>query len=282
MSALFCFIDDSEFELENFQANAVKAYDRAEFVFATSFGEAAEQIGKRIPVCFLLDIFGGDPEAKPRLPKPAETVKMMGKPPSVERLYSNVEKPSPKEANLLLRRIYAYVNRIQMAFSRAAGMLGQGRHYGLENLAKVRENYPWATAIGYSRKALYADAVAMSMAGADGVLQKPQGDDDDAIAMATRQMSLALARSAYEMIDRRLIATAAPLALSMFDDPGSNSQLMGRALRVAVAAMGGASEGIRYQAGRSLEEVLDAGVSPSLTATVALAIAQWLTAKRPA
>lgn len=281
MSALFCFIDDAEFELENFQNNAEKAYDRAEFVYATTFDQAVQEIGDRIPVCFLLDIFGGDPEAKPRLPKPQETVKMMGKPPSVERLYSNVEKASSKEANLLLRRIYTYVNRIQMAFSRAAGMLGQGRHYGLDNLQKVREKYPWAAAVGYSRKALYADAVAMSMAGADGILQKPQGDDDDAIALATRQMSLAIARSVYEMVDRRLISTAAPLALSMFDEPGGSSQIMGRTLRVALAAMGGSSSGIRYQAGRALEEVMASGPPAGLTASVATAIAQWLTAQRP-
>ena len=282
MSALFVFIDDATFELENFEANAARAYDRAEFIYASTFDQAVQEIGGRIPVCFLLDIFGGDPEAKPRLPKPQETVKMMGKPPSVERLYSNVEKPSSQEANLLLRRIYTYVNRIQMAFSRAAGMLGQGRHYGLDNLNRVREKYPWAAAVGYSRKGLYADAVAMSMAGADGVLQKPQGDDDEAIALATRQMSLALAKAVYEMVDRRLISTAAPLALSMFDEPGGGSQMMGRALRLAVAAMGGASPGVRFQAGRQLEEMLEGGAPPGLTSTVASAIAQWLTAQRPA
>ena len=31
MSALFVFIDDATFELENFEANAARAYDRAEF-----------------------------------------------------------------------------------------------------------------------------------------------------------------------------------------------------------------------------------------------------------
>ena len=72
------------------------------------------------------------------------------------------------------------------------------------------------------------------------------------------------------------------MALSMFDEPGGGSQMMGRALRLAVAAMGGASPGVRFQAGRQLEEMLEGGAPPGLTSTVASAIAQWLTAQRPA
>jgi DNA-binding NarL/FixJ family response regulator len=103
----------------------------------------------------------------------------------------------------------------QKAFLLAAQGLGQGRSYGMQNLKAVRQEYPWAAALGYSRKALYADAVAVSMAGAEGVLQKPQGPDDPAIAQATTQQAPALAQAAYQAVDRRLMQVLAPMALRL-------------------------------------------------------------------
>ena len=69
--------------------------------------------------------------------------------------------------------------------------------------------------MGYSRKALYADAAAASLAGMDGVLQKPQGTDDQAIAEATRRAAPELAEAAYRAVDRRLFLKAAPLAFTV-------------------------------------------------------------------
>lgn len=282
MKALFCFIDDAEFELDNFVANAEPAFARAEFVYAKTFAEAEEAIGPRLPICFLLDIFGADPEVQPQLPKPQEMVKMLGKPPTVERLFEGVEKPSSREANLLLRRVYSYVDRLQMAFRRTAGMMGQGRHYGLDNLAAVRAKYPWATALGYSRKALYADGVAMCMAGADGLMQKPQGEDDDAIALATSQLAPALARAVYGKIDAKLTGVAAPMALELLADQDKKMVIMGRALSRAVVSIRRGNQTGRQAAGRGLEEAVVALGIEGQEAVVASVMANWLLSERAA
>ncbi|ADK85430.1 hypothetical protein Deba_2065 [Desulfarculus baarsii DSM 2075] len=282
MKALFCFVDDAQFELDNFVENAAPAFGRAEFVCARTFAEAAEAIGSRVPVCFLLDILGGDSDFKPQLPTPQEMVKMLGKQPGVERLYAGVEKPTSAEANLLLRRVYAYVDRVQMAFRRAAGMMGQGRHYGLDNLAAAREAYPWAAALGYSRKALYADGVAMSMAGADGLLQKPQGEDDEAIALATRQLAPALARMVYGMVEGRLLRVAAPLALELQNDPDKDMAALGRAMSRAVLSLLRGNEAGRMASGRGLEETLLAIKADGQAARTAVALASWLLSERSA
>ena len=103
----------------------------------------------------------------------------------------------------------------QGAFLLACASLGQGRAYGTANLHQARQRYAHAAALGYSRKALYADAVDMSLLGADALLQKPQGKDDAAIAQATRDMAPRLAQAAYDAVDDRLKAVVAPLGLTL-------------------------------------------------------------------
>jgi hypothetical protein len=142
---------------------------------------------------------------------------VLGAPPPLAELYAGLE-PGGEGANAFLRRVYAQVERWQRAFLLAAGGVGQGRAYGLYNLARVREHYPWAASLGYSRKALYLDAAALVQAGAEGLLQKPQGAGDEAIALATTQEAPELARQAYATVERRLGQQAALLAARLRRD----------------------------------------------------------------
>jgi hypothetical protein len=156
-------------------------------------------------MCFLLDIYGTDPEAaQPRIPAQADLAASLGHDCELADLYRGLGEAGGEAGNLFLRRLYAQVERWQRAFLLAANGLGQGRGYGLANLLAVRQRYPWAAALGYSRKALYADAVALSLAGCDGVLQKPQGANDAAIAQATQEAGPLLWRACQEAVDRRL------------------------------------------------------------------------------
>jgi hypothetical protein len=222
MKPLFCFIDDTRFERENFRAHALEGFARVEFVIAESFAQAQELVGDRLPLCFLLDIYGLDPLGKAdpaafRPPEPAALAEVLGQPAALEDCYAGLE-PGGEGANAFLRRVYAQVERWQRAFLLAAGGVGQGRAYGLYNLAQVRQHYPWAACLGYSRKALYLDAAALLQAGADGLLQKPQGASDEAIAQATRQEAPDLAREAYAKVERRLGYQAAVLAARLCRD----------------------------------------------------------------
>ncbi len=207
MDPVFCFIDDAGFELENFRQNAAPAFAGVEMVYAQSFEQAQAELAGRPPLCFLLDIYGGDPQAgAPRVLPLPELEQALGRGLELEALYAGLEQGGAEAGNLFLRRLYGQVERWQRAFLLAAGELGQGRSYGLYNLAQVREHYPWAAALGYSRKALYADAVAMCLAGADGVLQKPQGADDAAIALATAQAAPGLLAACRQAARLRLAA----------------------------------------------------------------------------
>jgi DNA-binding NarL/FixJ family response regulator len=217
MKAVFCFIDDAGFELTNFRDHAAPAFERAEFVYARSFAEAAQALEGRQPLCFLLDIYGSRPEgqAAAGLPRPEE----LELPEPLDRggLWQGLDEaePSGEEANRFLRRLHARVEAWQGVFRAAAAALNQGNAFGLANLAQVRERHQWAAALGYSRKALYADAAEMTRAGADGVLQKPQGADQEAIARATREAAPELARACYRAVDLRLGRLAGQLAAEL-------------------------------------------------------------------
>ncbi|MBU2515997.1 MAG: hypothetical protein KKB57_00320 [Proteobacteria bacterium] len=246
MQPTFCFIDDADFELDNFQQNLAPAFKGVDFVYARDFDRAQHKLEGRRCLCFLLDIYGAAPgKGSDDLPAPEALAKAMGQGFEVDTLYQDLEGEGGERANQFLRRLHARVQTAQEAFVAAAEQLGQSASFGLNYLAQVREHQPWAAALGYSRKALFADAAAMCMAGADGVLQKPQGDGEDAIAKASREAAPELARAAFAAVDRRLAAftgvvglglcqngTSLPLAEAL---QAAMSQLNGQGKRSAVA-----------------------------------------------
>ncbi len=279
--ALFCFIDDAAFELDNFRRHAAPAFARAEFVYAHTFAQAVEAMGGRRPVCFLLDLYGSDPELEPRLPAPEELEAVLAPPVAVAELYQGVESAAGEGGNLFLRRLYAQLQGWQAAFQAACEALGQGRAYGLANLAAAREHYPWAACLAYSRKALYADAVAVSAAGADGVLQKPQGADDAAIAQATRRRAPELARAAYAAVDRRLAHLCGVLGLRLLQEGRGMglAQWLYEALDHLVPGREARPRYSRQEVAQALagERLEDLGLTPAETGTV-LALRRWLAA----
>jgi len=216
MKPLFCFIDDAEFELENFRQFAAPAFERVEFVYAKTFEEARHNLKGRLPLCFLLDLYGTDTRViAPQVPDKVELAASLGNPPTLDKVYEGLSGQGTELGNLFLRRLYAQVDCWQRTFLLAAGFLGQGLNYGLANLEAVRATFPWAAAVGYSRKSLYADAVRACLAEMDGLLQKPQGGNEGEIAEATRLAAPALAQAAYRAVDRRLTQMVANLSLQV-------------------------------------------------------------------
>ena len=203
MPALFCFIDDAVFELDMFRENAAQGFADTEFVYAQTFDEARRKIGSREPACFLLDLYGANPDIKPRLPELEELAGELSGRVDLTELFSGAA-DSGEGANLFLRKLHVLVAERQDAFRFAAGCLGQSSAYGLGNLTKVRKTYPLAAALAYSRKALYQDASLFTTAGGDGVLQKPQGLDGGSIALATRNQAPDLAKACRQAIRARL------------------------------------------------------------------------------
>ena len=216
MRPIVCFIDDARFELENFREHAAWAFEGLEIIYAHTFEEARRQLDGRRPLGFLLDIYGATSAEQPQgLPPRDELARALSERMELEGLYEGLKGAGSEDANTFLRRLHGWVSRLQGAFDLAAGHLGQSRAYGLENLQQVRRHYPWAAAVGYSRKSSYADAAAMCAAGADGVLIKPQGEGAEAIAEATRAQAPEIFGALGRMIDRRLIQVLGPVGLRL-------------------------------------------------------------------
>ena len=64
MDLIICFIDDSNFEHELVREEIAVSVPALRIVQAYSFDEARELLGKNIPVLFLLDLWGRDPDVK--------------------------------------------------------------------------------------------------------------------------------------------------------------------------------------------------------------------------
>lgn len=219
MQPTFCFIDDADFELDNFQKNVAPAFVGVEFVYARDFDRALHKLGGRRCLCFLLDIYGASQGADfGDLPDRESLAPALGEGFEVGSLYQDLEGEGGERANQFLRRLYARVQAAQEAFTSTAEQLGQGAAFGLHSLAQVREQQPWAAALGYSRKAMYADAAAMCLGGADGVLQKPQGADEAAMAKASHLAAPELAKTAFAAVDRRLAAMTGLVGLRLCQD----------------------------------------------------------------
>jgi hypothetical protein len=280
---VFCFIDDAKFELENFEKNAAPAFEGVDFVYASTFEQARTQMNGRMPVCFLLDIYGADPAMKkPVLPAPEVFSQVLENTPNLDGLYEGHGQEgelTPEAGNAFLRDLYAQVEAWQTAFGQACQGLGQGNAYGLANLALARAQYPWAAALGFSRKALYEDAAAMTAAGADGVLRKPQGADEAAIAGATKKAAPDLARVAFAAVDRRLAGRASALGLMLYQD-GHNlplAEAILRGVRQMDSSLVGDPKCSHAQAAETLAELRleDVGLSQEALGLL-IAFKRWL------
>lgn len=283
LKPVFCFIDDAQFELDNFKDNAAKAFKGIDFIYAATFEEVRSQLGGRLPLCFLLDIYGADPQVNiPRLPKPGFLAGALDNPPSQGDLFGGVkpgDECSTENGNQFLRRLYSQVENWQSVFQMACQSLGQGNAYGLHNLAQARAHYPWAAALGFSRKALYEDAAQMMAAGADGCLRKPQGADQAAIGGATKQAAPELAQAAFAAVERRLAGLASALGLSLCQD-GDHLYLAEAILegvRQLDSSLAGDPSGSRGEAVEALSALRleDLGLSQEAVSLL-IALKRWL------
>jgi len=187
MKDIICFIDDSPFEHELVKNIIAPAAPDIEFVQAYTFEEMRVLLDGRSPSLFLLDLWGQDKEVKDPYILPKEEVKKMADAlPSLEDIYSNLEK---QDFNEYLRRIFSIVDGWRKIFETVCSKIGQNRKYGLRNLMMVRKYYPDVPAVIYTRKSLIWDAVAVFNAHADGIFIKPTGVDDDDTRRLTKKFA---------------------------------------------------------------------------------------------
>lgn len=222
MPLTVCFIDDSPYERNLFD----QVYGQLgswELVIAETFDQAREKLGERIPLIWLLDLWGNDPlgSAQPQLIGRDVLTAKAGEINTLGAVFEGLEEFPGDKPNEYLKRFYTIVSGWSGLFLEAAKAADQTVAYGLYNLARVREHYPGTTALAYTRKSQSSDLAGFLAAGGDGAMLKPHGPDDAAILEATRTRGPGLMKQAQETLAARLEAALLHQALVLGGPEGA-------------------------------------------------------------
>ncbi|MBW2623253.1 MAG: hypothetical protein JRD68_10135 [Deltaproteobacteria bacterium] len=204
MQPLFCFIDDSDFELSVFEKCIAASNPGIDFIQTTTYERARVEIGDRHPALFILDLYGRDPDMDPLgIPSKeamAEKIKGMV---SVESLYEGLEDFSGDKTNEFLKRMFHMMDSWRQLFARVFETTGQNIKYGLNNLAEARQEFPFTPTVAYTRKSMISDAVEAIGHGFDNLNLKPDGPDDEAIYRETALKAPQLVDSWSDLVTRK-------------------------------------------------------------------------------
>ena len=199
---IFCFIDDSRFELEVFSRNIIPVAPEIDFFLGHAYDDVVRQMAGRQPCLFLLDLYGRE-EGAPEAPIPsredlAARIDTFG---SLDQVYQGLSDFPGDKTNEYLKRLFHLTDSWRRLFLSSSRQAGQSTAYGLSNLEAARRDYPFAAAVGYTRKSMIVDAVELWEARADGLFLKPDGPSDQAIHQAT-------ARTAADLVEKwgRIVA----------------------------------------------------------------------------
>ena len=205
MRFIICFIDDSDFEHELVREEIAVNAPGFEFVQTYTFDEALKALGARIPVLFLLDLWGQDPAVgEPSITGQAELEARIAEFKPLESVYQDIDPRRTDQINEYLKRLFTVVDGWRSLFEEVCDRAGQNRKCGLANLQEARKNYPGIPAVFYTRKSLINDAVAMFQAGANGLFIKPTGQNDEQTRTMTRENAPRLIKGWSQVIDAHL------------------------------------------------------------------------------
>ena len=205
MKPIICFIDDSDFEHDLVLEEIAPHAPGLVFIQAYAFDEAADKLSGKIPVLFLLDLWGYDPDVKKPFLTPKEDVfKRVSGFKSLDEVYEGLTDFRPEQSNEFLKRFFSVVDGWRDLFEGICDRLGQNRKYGLANIWDVKKHYPGVPAVFYTRKSLIKDAIAMFQAGPDGLFIKPTGRNDPETRELTKKNAPKLIESWSLVIDRNL------------------------------------------------------------------------------
>ncbi len=214
---VYCFIDDSPFELKLFKDVIGNRYSGIQFVYAGTYDECHRQLDelKRYPSLFILDLYGREGlQENVCIPQKDLLEAQIEKIPNLNVAYDGLEKynyDKNLQANEFLKRLFSILNEWRNLFSAQCASLDQGSRFGINNLLRVRQNYPSATAVMYTRKGLFTDAVILSRHKCDGIFIKPPGTTDEDIYAETEKQAESLmgnwnecVRNSYCMLLQKL------------------------------------------------------------------------------
>ncbi len=195
---VYCFIDDSPFELKLFKDVIEPHRPDIQFVYADTYLECERQLSDTglYPTLFILDLYGREGlKESGGIPQKVLLEQQIKNIPGLNIAYDGLEKyDSDKDlqANEFLKRLFSILNEWRKLFSHQCANLDQGSQYGINNLLHVKRNYPNVAAVMYTRKGLFTDAVKLSLYNCDGIFIKPSGSNDDEIYLETKSQSESL------------------------------------------------------------------------------------------
>ena len=205
MDLIICFIDDSKFEHDLMGDEIAPSAPHLTFIRAYTFEEAMERLGRRIPILFLLDLWGQDETVRnPSITPKNELEKRLAEFKSLDSVYEGLEDFKGDRNNEYLKRLFAIVAGWRNLFEDVCGRVGQNRKYGLGNLRQARKTFPGVPCVFYTRKSLISDAVAIFQAGADGLFIKPTGRDDSSTRLSTREYAPGLIQDLASVVGKHL------------------------------------------------------------------------------
>jgi hypothetical protein len=205
MERMICFIDDSDFEHRLVREEIAPAAPDIRFIQAYTFDEAKRLLGNKLPLLFLLDLWGQDPAiSSPYLTPRHELEQMALRLNTLDSVYDGLEDFQGDQTNEYLKRVFRIVDAWRDLFEEVCARIGQNRKYGLNNLQQVRTHYPGIPAVFYTRKSLINDALALFKAHADGLFKKPTGQDDMETRTLTREYAPDLIRDLLTIIRSKM------------------------------------------------------------------------------
>jgi hypothetical protein len=214
---VYCFIDDSPFELKLFKDVIETCFPGIQFVYAGTYDECHRKLDeqKLYPSLFILDLYGREGlQENVCIPQKELLEVQIDKIPNLNVAYDGLDKynyDKNLQANEFLKRMFSILNEWRNLFSEQCASLDQGSRYGINNLLSVRQNYPSVTAVIYTRKGLFTDAVILSRHNCDGIFIKPPGITDEDIYAETEKQTENLmsnwnecVRNSYSLFLQRL------------------------------------------------------------------------------
>ena len=207
---VYCFIDDSPFEIKLFKNVIGTENHDIHFVYSHTFADCQIQLDQAnlSPSLFILDLYGRqDGQRINGIPSLSELQSQVIAIPNLKLVYDGLEKLGDNpdlQVNEYLKRLFAVFNCWRNLFRDQCVSLDQGSQYGISNLKQVRMFYPDAAAVMYTRKGLFTDAIELFKHNCDGVFIKPSGHDDDEIYDATRKQAASLVKDWKECIKKQV------------------------------------------------------------------------------
>jgi len=195
---VYCFIDDSPFELKLFSDVIETRFPGIHFLYAGTYDECHRLLDEQnlYPSLFILDLYGREGiQGDVCIPRKELLEARIDEIPNLNVAYDGLEKHNSDknlQANEFLKRLFSILNEWRNLFADQCASLDQGSRFGINNLQSVRQDYPTATAVMYTRKGLFTDAVILSRHNCDGIFIKPPGATDTDIYAETEKQAESL------------------------------------------------------------------------------------------